>query len=135
MAGLSLQTSCQPDMEESHGSQSSLWKAVCAVNRSGHKGWQKAVRLVIWMPEAVEALAWQAATERVSAGTWAGHLLAEAAGDFWENHEAVTAGEGRVLHATATWNEQKGLVSLTWAPMERLHQAHHGPSQSAPDCP
>ena len=106
------------------------------MNRPGHKGRRKAARLVIWIPAAVmEALACQAVTEGVSAGTWAGRLLAEAAGDFWENHEAVTAGDGRVLHATATWNAQKGLVSLAWAPMEWAYQAHHGPSQSAPDCP
>ena len=83
----------------------------------------------------MEALAWRAATEGVSPGAWAGRLLAEAAGDFWENHEAAMAGDGRVLHAMATWNEQKGLVSLTWVPMAWLRQAHHEPSQSAPDCP
>ncbi|MBU2764874.1 hypothetical protein A4U49_06210 [Acidithiobacillus ferrivorans] len=106
------------------------------MNRPGHKGRKKVVRLVIWIPDSVmEALAWQAATEGASVDTWTGHLLAEAVGDFWENHEAAMAGDGRVLHATATWNAQKGLVSLTWAPMEWLHQAHHGPSQSAPDCP
>ncbi|MBU2855626.1 hypothetical protein HF289_01670 [Acidithiobacillus ferrooxidans] len=105
------------------------------MNPSGHKGWQKAVRLVIWIPKAVlEALAWQAATEGVSASTWAGRFLAEAVGDFWENHDAVTAGDSRVLHATATWNAQKGLVSLAWAPLEWPYRAHHGPSQSAPDC-
>ena len=79
-------------------------------------------------------MVWQA-TEGVSAGTWAGRLLAEAAGDFWGNHEAAMASDGRVLYMTATWNEQKGLVSLTWAHMEWLHQAHHGLSQSTPDGP
>ena len=106
------------------------------MNRPGHEGPQKAVRLVIWIPVAVmKALACQAATEGVSAGIWAGRLLAEAAGDFWESHEAVTASDGRVLHATATWNAQKGVVSLAWAPLEWPCQAHHGPAQSAPGCP
>jgi len=82
----------------------------------------------------MEALACQAVTEGTSAGTWAGRLLAEDAGDFWENHEVVSAGDGRVRHATATWNVQKRLVSLAWAPLEWPYQAHHGPSQSTPDC-
>jgi hypothetical protein len=84
----------------------------------------------------MEALAWQVAAEGASAGTWAGRLLAEAVVDFWENHEAAMASDARVLYTTtATWNAQKGLVSLTWAPMEWLHQAHHGLSQSTPDGP
>ena len=76
------------------------------MNRSEHEGRRKAIRLVVWIPDSVmEALTWQAVTEGVSAGIWAGRLLAAAVGDFWENHEAVMVGDGRVLHATATWNE------------------------------
>ena len=105
------------------------------MNWSGHKEPRKVAHLVIWIPGSVMETLVRQAIEGASSSTWADRLLAEAAGDFWENHETVTAGDGRLPYTEATRNTQKGLVSLTWAPMEWLYQAHPGSSRSAQGCP